>query len=154
MDKSYGSKTPVAGEFQSSRTFSGASCVSPQPSLLFRLFSGFCMLPLSPLSVPNAMDTSLSLRDTEGPYFLCEETRPDRFPSYLPSYTHYKAIGHLNCIDVLVCFASCAFKGAKIRDPLNFAISCCWFVLGRGLVRYFEALFDSKVVKPSQTSAF
>lgn len=129
-------------------------CFSTAIFPLFRLFSGFCMLPLSPLSIPDAMDTSLSLRDTEGPYFLCEETGPDCFPLYLPSHTPYKAIGNLNCIDVLVFFASCAFTGAKTRDPLNFAISCCLFLSGWGLVRYFEALFDSKVVKPSQLVPF
>lgn len=90
-----------------------STALSPLPSLLGILHAA-PVLSLS-LSVPDTLDMSLSLRDPEGPYFLCEETRPDRLTLYLPSHTLYKAIGNSKLhLCPFVFLASCAFTEAKI----------------------------------------
>lgn len=108
--------------------------------------------PVASFSTPDSMNTSLNLRDPEGPYFLCEENGPDRFPS--PSHTRYEAIGNSNASTSL-CFLHHVRLQEwkyKISSELRHLLLSVSFGMRFGSV--FEALLDSKVVKLSQLVPF
>jgi len=156
VDKSYGCETPwlesscPPGLLLEFHVF----LHSPLSSAVSSRDSACCPCPLSlSLSLSLTLWTCLWASETQKDH-ISSVRRPDRFPSYLPSHTLYKAIGNSKLhLCPFVFLASCAFTEAKIWDIHRTSPSLAVYFF-RGDVWFGISRLYSTGSETKSTSAF